>query len=286
MKFRQWLRRAAGAAGFALTVFALTVTPIADAQSVLSEPDLSGMNAPTSFAQIVARDSVRGWNYVSGSGTTHINDIQVGAFSRVNDYGQLDLSWTGELPPPFFLGALLLGNGDLMFREGLLRYPPWQRLRQRPNIGFLPEPFRWTNEALVQDNTATTARDREGNTYAVFMRQSASGAPLATLRRVTSEGVPDTLWRLDIDADSSKIRQLAISADGTVFYVTTGTDGAVVTNTLGRASTNDTLRWTASLGGAFFALATDAVGRAYVLGDKVALQGSTGTLRGSAPAVP
>ena len=164
---------------------------LALAQSVLSEPDFSGMNSPTSFFQLVARDGVRGWNYVSGGGTTHINGIQVGAFSRVNDLGQVDLSWTGELTPPFFRGSLLLGNGDLMFREGLLD-TSWRRLRRGPNGGFVPEAFQWTNELLTQDNTATTASDREGNTYAVFKRQSASGAPLATLRRVTPEGVPDT----------------------------------------------------------------------------------------------
>ena len=260
-----------------MTLVNSTAIQLAHAQSVLSEPDFSGMNSPTSYAQIVARDGVRGRNYVAGGATTHINGIQIGAFARVNDYGQLDLSWTGELAPVFFRGALVLGNGDLMFREGLLD-ASWQRLRQRPNSGYVPEPFRWTNEALVQDNTFTTARDSEGNTYAVFKRQSTSGAPLATLRRVTSEGVPDPLWQLDIDADSSKIGQLAISADGSVFYVATRTDGTVVTNTLGRASANDSLRWATSFGGAFLSLATDAVGRAYLLGDKVALQGSTGTL--------
>ena len=275
MKFPQWLRRAAG---LALATAALSAMPGTHAQSMLSEPDFSGMNSPTGVLQLVARDAVRGWNYVSGGAITHINGIQVGAFSRLNDFGQVDLSWTGELARPFLRGSLLLGNGELMFREGLLVAPPWQRLRTGPNGGYFAETFSWTNDALVQDNTATTATDSKGNIYAVFKRQSASGAPVATLRRVTSEGVPDTAWQLDIDADSSAIRPLAVSADGSVLYVVTRTDGTTVTNTLGRASASDSLRWTVPFAGSLSALATDAVGRAYLLGDKVAVQGLTGTL--------
>ena len=250
---------------------------LALAQSVLSEPDLSGMNSPTQFFQLLARDGVRGRNYIFDGATTHINGIQIGAFSRVNDVGQLDLGWTGELATPFLRGSLILGNGELMFRDGLLD-TSWHRLREGSNGGFVAETFRWTNEALTQDNTATTAGDTQGNTYAVFKRQSASGAPLATLRRVTSEGVPDSAWRLDIDADSNSIRQLAVSADGSVLYVATRTDGTTVTNTLGRASSLDTLRWSTPFAGSSIALAVDAVGRAYVLGDKVTLQGATATL--------
>ena len=277
MKIPQWLRCATRFAGFALASLALPATPIADAQSVRSEPDFSGMNRPTDFFQMVARDGVRGWTYGLGGSTTHMNGIQVGAFSRVNDLGQVDLAWTGELATPFLRGTLLLGNGELMFRDGLLE-TSWHRLRQGPNGGFVEEPFRWTNEPLTQDNTFTTASDSQGNTYAVFNRLSGTGALLATLRRVSSDGVPDAAWRLDIDAVPNTLRQLAISADGSVFYVAVRTEGTSTINTLGRASASDTLRWSSSFAGTFSALATDAVGRAYVLGDKVALQGSVGTL--------
>ena len=63
-----------------------------------------------------------------------------------------------------------------------------------------------------------------------------------------------------------------------MFYVATRTEGTTTTNTLGRTSASDTLRWSTPFGGTFSALATDAVGRAYVLGDPVSLQGSVGTL--------
>ena len=213
MKCPRWLRCSAG---LALAVLAFFALPLAHAQSVLSDPDFSGLNKPSGLLQLAARDALRGRTYVLGGSTTHINDIQVGAFSRVNDGGQLDLSWTSELAPPFLRGTLLLGNGELMFREGLLINRSWQRLRQAPNGGWVPEPFRWTDEPLTQDNTATTASDQEGNTYAVFNRLSATDALLSTLRRVSSDGVPDTAWRLDIDAVPNTIRQLAISADGSV----------------------------------------------------------------------
>ena len=82
MKFPQWLHRASRIAGFALAAFALTATPIANAQSVLSEPDFSGMFSPGGTASVVGRDSSRGWNYVfSGTGgsgdTPYINGISV-----------------------------------------------------------------------------------------------------------------------------------------------------------------------------------------------------------------
>ena len=274
MKCPQWLRCCAD---LALAVLAVSGSPFAHAQSVLSDPDFSGMNKPSGFFQLVARDAVRGRNYVLGGSTTHINGIQVGAFSRVNDVGQLDLAWTGELATPFLRGSLLLGNGELMFREGLFS-ASWQRLRQGSNGGYIAEAFQWTREPLTQDNTATTAIDAQGNTYAVFNRLSGTGALLATLRRVSADGVPDAAWRLNIDAVPNTIRQLAISADGSVFYVAIRTEGTTTANTLGRASANDTLQWSTPLGGTFSALATDAMGRAYVLGDKVALQGSVGAL--------
>ena len=64
MTFPQWSHHATRIARFALTAVALTATPVADAQSVLSEPDFSGMFAPGGNAQIVARDNLRGLNYV------------------------------------------------------------------------------------------------------------------------------------------------------------------------------------------------------------------------------
>ena len=70
MTFPQWSRRATRIAGFALAVVALTATPTANAQSVLSEPDFRGMFAPGSNEQIVARDNLRGLNYVQSSADT------------------------------------------------------------------------------------------------------------------------------------------------------------------------------------------------------------------------
>ena len=95
MKSPQWLRRAACAAGSALTAVALTATPVADAQSVLSEPDFSGMFAPGGNAQIVARDNLRGLNYVQSSADTadpvyFINGFAVKRLSRVSDSGYVD----------------------------------------------------------------------------------------------------------------------------------------------------------------------------------------------------
>ena len=100
MKFPQWLHRASRIARFALAVVALTATPVADAQSVLSDPDFSAMFAPGGSASIVGRDSSRGWKYVfSGTGGSggapYINGISVGRFSRVSDSGNVDLSWVG-----------------------------------------------------------------------------------------------------------------------------------------------------------------------------------------------
>ena len=82
MTFPQWSHHATRIAGFALAVVALTATPIANAQSVLSEPDFSGMFSPGGTASVVGRDSSRGWNYVfSGTGgsgdTPYINGISV-----------------------------------------------------------------------------------------------------------------------------------------------------------------------------------------------------------------
>ena len=140
MKSPQWLRRAACAAGIALTAVALTTTPVADAQSVLSEPDFSGMFAPGGPAIIVARDSSRGWNYVfSGTGGSgdmpHINGISVGRLSRVSDSGNVDLSWVGP-DTQAVQRVLLLGTGDLLVLSQVSVFQSsWKRLRQISTSG-------------------------------------------------------------------------------------------------------------------------------------------------------
>jgi len=94
MRFPQWLRYSACIVCFALAAVALTATPVADAQSVLSEPDFSGMYSANSFAQSAARDSERGWNYVAGPFLTHLKGVQTnGSIRRVNDAGFIDQSW-------------------------------------------------------------------------------------------------------------------------------------------------------------------------------------------------
>ena len=120
MKFPHWLCGAACAACVALTVVALPATPIADAQSVLSEPDFSGMFAPDASALILARDSQRGWNYVvvgnSSVELPYVNGVRIGPLVRVNDSGQLDLGWivASDVRPS---NAFVLSNGELLFNQ-------------------------------------------------------------------------------------------------------------------------------------------------------------------------
>ena len=223
MRFPQWLHHATRIAGLALAAFALTATPIAEAQSVLSEPDFSGMFSPDASARILARDSQRGWNYVVvGDGSfspPYVNGVQTGPLVRVNDSGQLDLGWTvaSDVRPR---NALVLSNGELLFSPE--SNPSALQTLQRSTDGIYRsqpfQPYQWTRDPVYQAPILwPIARDAEGNRYAVFFTFAVGSARVYTLRRITPAGVPDANWRLDI-VDSGTITHLAVGADGSIFY--------------------------------------------------------------------
>ena len=266
-------------AGLALAVFTLNAMPFAHAQSALTEPDFSGMFAPTGIAQVVARDPVRGWNYVQSSAYAadavyFINGIAVKRLSRVSDSGYVDLAWVGP-DPGEVRTALVLANGDLVVYSGV--YNNWQRLVLTSSGGYLPVPFFWTNEVLFRQPNSPIATDERGYRYAIFERPLAIGLHRAAVRRIAPDGSPDPNWRLDLDVDASLISRLAVAGDGSlsVFYVEALTAGAAA---LGRASVSDAIRWSTPLSAVPAALAADAAGRVYLLGNKLSVLGLTATL--------
>ena len=279
----QWSRRATRIAGFALAAFALSATPIANAQSVLSEPDFSGMFAPDDGARIVARDSQRGWNYValgnSSFAPPYVNGVQTGPLVRVNDSGQLDLGWivaSGVRPG----AAFVLSNGELLFNQvevDSFSVPPTlsalQTLQRGTDGAFRAQPFQtsqWTHDPVnLAFGRWSIARDAQGNRYAVFL----TAARAYTLRRITAAGVPDANWRLDI-VDSGTITHLTVGADGSIFYAAERSDATGTRFlTINRTSANDSLRWSQPFSGTLIALTADAVGRPYLLGRDLSAPG-------------
>jgi hypothetical protein len=265
----------------------LGLSAVAQAQSELSEPDFSGMYAPARNARVVARDSVRGWNYVvsDDSGVaagTYINGVQQGTLSRVNDRGQLDLGWVvaDYLTPST---AIVLGNGELLVQTGLFS-TDLQRLQQGADGRYRLQPFRWTAEPLVSTfGAAPATRDAQGNIYAMFSVPGPTQLRQTTLRRVSPEGVPDAQWRLDIDADQGSVSRLTIGDDGSIFFTTLRASESVpgsLIQTINRASVNatDLRRWSQPFTGTLKAITADATGRVYVLGDELAAYGFSGSL--------
>ena len=92
------------------------MTGLAGAQSLLTEPDFSGMHAPGGYVSSVARDSERGWNYVGGPYLSHLNGVATGgAISRVNDAGFADPDWrTTDSFTSDSLGAMIVTSAGVL----------------------------------------------------------------------------------------------------------------------------------------------------------------------------
>lgn len=270
-------------------VVGLFAAQVANAQSVSSEPDFSGMYMPsgplgaTSWSEsgtVVARDSVRGWNYIArvnyGNVRSLINGVQVGNLSRVSDSGILDLGWiANDIRTP--QRVFVLTNGDLLGFDG-----GWQRVRQNAGGTAQAEPFQWTASGDCPGsfgNSVPAARDRVGNVYA-FINCFAVNTPATyRVRRVLSSGELDLSWRLDIATSPSQITRLTVADDGSVFYVA-ATPGLPFSDvpakaTLHRASANDALRWSREVAGGVAAIAADSVGRPYVLSNATSVAAAT-----------
>lgn len=275
----RWFRRMVGVVAIALSVMQLSV-----AQSLLTEPDFSGMYRPGSFHTTIARDSERGWNYIASGFTgarTHINGVQLGTLSRINDRGQVDLGWLTaiDVAPR---SIIVLSDGELLVNAGDYS-PTWQRLQRGADGIYRLQPFRWTTDAVFQGYGSTpVARDPQGNIYSAFFVPGTATTPLKrTLRRVSPSGAPDANWRLDIGDEPADIGPLAVNADGGVFYTSSHSDASVPGNvvwSLHRVSANDSLRWSQSFTGTPVAIAADAAGRAYLIVRGLGADGQSGSL--------
>ena len=275
----RWFRRMVGVVSIALSAMQMT-----GAQSLLSEPDFSGMYTPGAYGRIIARDSERGWNYVaSGSADTraHINGVQSGLLSRINDRGQLDLGWVAAIDAEP-RSVIVLADGDLLVNT-VLDSPIWQRLQRDVDGIYRLRPFLWTTDAVFQGFGALpVARDPQGNIYSVFFIPATATTPVKrTLRRVSAAGVADANWRLDLGTEPATISLLTVNADGSVFYTSARSDGSVpgnIVRSINRANANDSLRWSQPFTGTPVTIAADAAGRAYLLGLGLGSQGQSGTL--------
>lgn len=266
-----------------MVLFILCAATPARSQSVLTDPDFSGMFAPGANAQVIARDTVRGWNYVitgtdpSGNRSL-INGVPVSNLSRVSDGGYVDVGWTGVVEQPV-TQALVLSSGDLLVRTGFFSVA-WQRLRTGPTGGFIAEPFQWTAELLQPDSAAPIARDTLGNAYAVFAQRLPSSGRRSLFRRINAADVPDAKWQINTDLIQGEISRFAVSSDGSVFIVETRSlaplDGSIAV-TLHRIGFDDPMTWSKPLDG-IPALAADASGRAYLLDTRLPTPSPTGAL--------
>jgi Repeat of unknown function (DUF5648) len=266
--------------------------PCALAQSLLTEPDFSGMYLPgpplgqnywDERGTVIARDATRGWTYIvrSSYGDVHAfaNGVRVGKLSRVHDSGQLDPGWSYDETLP--QRSVVLANGDLLILTDSF-YSPWQRLRRDASGVLRSEAFVWTRDLSVPTIGAPIARDAAGNFYVIVSRNTAT-ALQASVRRISADGVPDLAWSLDIEVSPSSVRQLAIADDGSVFYMTSqliDPFAGASQQTLSRTSirTDDKQRWSRAVTGAIAAIAADALGRVYLLGAGLSVQAQRANL--------
>jgi len=257
------------------------------AQDVLTDPDFAGMYGPDLGGNLLAHDAVRGWTYLSINAYSGepalINGVPGARLVRVNNAGVPDLGWRvdASLQP---IAVIVLDDGEPLLLDSNYE---WQRLRPgsdgvlRPQ--FLPRPW---DDFVLRAQSGRVARDAARNFYLSYIRYTMDGSQ-ATLRRISATGVVDKDWRIELTGARGTAPMFTVAPDGSVFYVA-GSEAtfypvpgepALTPRSLVRVATDGT-RWSQPLTGFPSALATDAQGRVYLLGDALEMGGQrSGLLR-------
>ena len=206
----RWFRRTLGVALIAISVTRLA--GVTCAQSILTEPDFSGMHTSGGYVSTVARDSERGWNYVGGPYLSHLGGVATGgAISRVNDAGFADQNWrTTDNFTSTGLGAMMVTSaGVLLVQKGSL----WHRMMSAADGSYASVPL---HSAVARDGLTSGA---DGYVYSVQNVYRANAPSQSSVKRLLPSGEYDSGWSMTIDSFSSGVRTIAVAANGDVAYV-------------------------------------------------------------------
>lgn len=238
------------------------------AQSVLSEPDFSGMFTPQGYVESVTRDSRRGWNYVGGPFVSHLNGVSTaGAISRVNDSGFIDQNWrsTANFESESLGEMMVTSAGVLLAQKG----GRWHRMVRGEEGSFAPVPLN----AELYGLTAGA----DGYIYGVQNSYQYNAPSVSIVRRLLPSGEFDFDWSMRIESFSSGVQSIAVAANGDVAYIEGFFTSALKPYTIGRRQSSSTVAlWTHSVAGAPTAITMDDVGRTYVIGDGLVIDGHAG----------
>ena len=262
----RWFRRTLGVALIAISVTRLA--GVTCAQSILTEPDFSGMHTSGGYVSTVARDSERGWNYVGGPYLSHLGGVATGgAISRVNDAGFADQNWrTTDNFTSTGLGAMMVTSaGVLLVQKG----PLWHRMVSAADGSYASVPLH----SAVERGGLTSGAD--GYVYSVQNFYRANAPSQSAVKRLLPSGEYDSGWSMTIDSFSSGVRTIAVAANGDVAYVE-GLLAGELMPAIGRRRSSGELQWQRSVVGLPTMVVVDDSGRTYVIGDSLVVDGHRG----------
>ena len=262
----RWFRVVVGVAlmGISATQF----SGLTYAQSVLTEPDFSGMHAPGGYVVSVARDSERGWNYVGGPYLSHLGGVATGgAIARVNDAGFADPTWrTNDNFTSEGLGAMMVTAAGVLL---LQKASGWRRMTQAHDGSYASVPL---GGALELSGLTSGA---DGYIYGAQNNYRYNEPAQSLIKRLLPSGEYDAGWSMTIESFSSGVRHIAVAANGDVAYVE-GILAGESKPAIGKRRSSGELQWKRDVLGMPAMIVVDDAGRTYVIGDGLVVDGHVG----------
>lgn len=262
----RWFRVVVGVVLMAIS--ATQFSGLTYAQSVLIEPDFSGMFAPGGYVSSVARDSERGWNYVGGPSLSVLRGSATdSAISRVSDAGFIDQNWRAS--DSFMsdtLGEMMITSSGVLLLQKAAR---WHRMTLAADGAYVAVPLGGAAEL-----GGLTMGD-DGIIYGVQNFYRYNEPAQSAIKRLLPSGEYDLGWSMTIESFSSGVRHIAVAANGDVAYVE-GILAGESKPAIGKRRSSGELLWKRAVTAIPTTIAVDAVGRTYVFGDGLVIDGHTG----------
>ena len=262
----RWFRRVVRVGLMAIS--ATQFSGLTYAQSVLTEPDFSGMHVPGGYVSSVARDSERGWNYVGGPYLSHLGGVATGgAIARVNDAGFADPTWrTNDNFASDSLGAMMVTSAGVLLVQKAAR---WRRMVAASDGSYASVPLA----AGFERATLTSGAD--GYVYGVQNGYRYNEPSLSVIQRLLPSGEYDSGWSMTIDSFSSGVASIAVAGNGDVAYVE-GFPSGESKPVIGKRRSSGESLWARTVAGFPTMIVLDDVGRTYVVGDGLTIDGHVG----------
>jgi hypothetical protein len=226
------------------------------------------MYALGGYVSSVARDSERGWNYVGGPYLSHLGGVATGgAIARVNDAGFADPTWrTSDNFTSDSLGAMMVTSAGVLLVQKAAR---WRRMVAASDGAYASIPLA----AGFERATLTSGAD--GYVYGVQNAYRNNEPSLSLIQRLLPSGEYDFGWSMTINSLSSGVASIAVAGNGDVAYVE-GVHSGGSTPVIGKRRSGGEPLWTRAVVGFPTMIVLDDVGRTYVIGDGLTIDGHVG----------